>query len=187
MSQITKKALEDALRHFLAQKPLNKITISDLTDYCGVSRMTFYYHFEDIYDLMLWAGQESIRQNLNLDDLQADWKEGLLRVFQVAQSDRVVILNVYRAMGRAKVEESLEPYLHQIIARFVDSEAEPYDVTQEDKAFVTRCFCYLFMGVTLDWVQDGMKEEPDHIVSQLDFLHGSAALALSQISQKRTS
>ena len=53
MSQITKQALGDALRHFLAQKPLNKITISDLTDHCGISRMTFYYHFEDIYDLVI--------------------------------------------------------------------------------------------------------------------------------------
>ena len=36
----------------LLQKPLNKITINDITEDCGVNRMTFYYHFKDIYDLV---------------------------------------------------------------------------------------------------------------------------------------
>ena len=55
MSQITKRALEQSLKRLLLQKPLNKITISDITDDCGISRMTFYYHFKDIYDLVEWA------------------------------------------------------------------------------------------------------------------------------------
>ena len=38
----------------LLEKPLNKITINDITEDCGVNRMTFYYHFKDIYDLVDW-------------------------------------------------------------------------------------------------------------------------------------
>ena len=45
MSQVTKRALEESLKHLLLEKPLNKITIADITEDCGVSRMTFYYHF----------------------------------------------------------------------------------------------------------------------------------------------
>ena len=55
MSQITKYALENSLKNLLLQKPLDKITISDITDDCGISRMTFYYHFKDIYDLVEWS------------------------------------------------------------------------------------------------------------------------------------
>ena len=51
MSQITKRALEASLKHLLLQKPLHKITINDITEDCGINRMTFYYHFKDIYDL----------------------------------------------------------------------------------------------------------------------------------------
>ena len=50
MSQTTKRALEASLKKLLLQKPLNKITINDITEDCGVNRMTFYYHFKDIYD-----------------------------------------------------------------------------------------------------------------------------------------
>lgn len=185
MSQITKKALEDALRHFLTLKPLNKITISDLTDYCGVSRMTFYYHFEDIYDLLIWCGRESIRKNLDLDDLQADWKEGLLRIFQVAQADRVIILNVYRVMGREQLERYLAPPLHRIVSHIVDEEAKVCPVSEEDKAFIIRCYNYIFIGLILDWIQGGMTEDPAHIIKRVDtLLGGSVSLALSQFASR---
>ena len=52
MSNITKHALEAALKELLKEKPLDKITISDLTAACGISRTAFYYHFQDIYALV---------------------------------------------------------------------------------------------------------------------------------------
>ena len=54
MSQITKRALASALKELLEHKPLNKITIADITEQCGVNRQTFYYHFQDIYALLEW-------------------------------------------------------------------------------------------------------------------------------------
>ena len=53
MSQTTKRAIEASLKHLLLKKPLDKITINDIAEDCGISRMTFYYHFQDIYDLSL--------------------------------------------------------------------------------------------------------------------------------------
>ena len=41
MSQVTKRALAASLKELLAKKPLSKITISDITDHCGMNRMTF--------------------------------------------------------------------------------------------------------------------------------------------------
>ena len=55
MTNDTKYALEASLKKFLLKKPIDKITIRDLTDDCGISRMAFYYHFKDIYDLVEWS------------------------------------------------------------------------------------------------------------------------------------
>lgn len=52
VSQTTKRALSLSLKHLLDAKPLDKVTVSDLTEDCGVNRQTFYYHFKDIYDLI---------------------------------------------------------------------------------------------------------------------------------------
>ena len=53
MANTTKLALEASLKELLRTKTIDKITINDLTEHCGISRMTFYYHFKDIYDLSL--------------------------------------------------------------------------------------------------------------------------------------
>lgn len=41
MSQVTKRALEQSLKNLLLKKPLTKITINDITEDCGINRMTF--------------------------------------------------------------------------------------------------------------------------------------------------
>ena len=43
MSKVTKRALEQSLKNLLLKKPLTKITIGDITEDCGINRMTFYY------------------------------------------------------------------------------------------------------------------------------------------------
>ena len=54
MSKITKIAMAQALKKLLILKDLDKITINDISNDCGINRQTFYYHFRDIYDLLEW-------------------------------------------------------------------------------------------------------------------------------------
>ena len=72
MSNTTKQALEASLKKVMLQKPLDKITISDITSDCGISRMAFYYHFKDIMDVLEWtfrrATQELVQKSLNEED-----------------------------------------------------------------------------------------------------------------------
>ncbi|MBR2495787.1 MAG: TetR family transcriptional regulator, partial [Clostridia bacterium] len=62
MSTLTKKALLVAFGELLEEKPFNKITITDITTKCGLNRMTFYYHFENIYELMIWGLETQMRE-----------------------------------------------------------------------------------------------------------------------------
>jgi len=52
MATSTKKALAAALKKMMEVKPIDKITVKDLVEICGVNRQTFYYHFDDVYDLL---------------------------------------------------------------------------------------------------------------------------------------
>lgn len=81
MSNITKLALEDALKKQLMKKPLDKITIKDLTEELGISRMSFYYHFKDIYDLVEYACVHDAKQALQENRTYDTWQEGLTSIF----------------------------------------------------------------------------------------------------------
>ena len=67
MTQFTSKAIEESFIRLLNERPLDKITIKDIVDDCGISRNTFYYHFQDITALLEQAGQSDAAQSARLE------------------------------------------------------------------------------------------------------------------------
>ncbi len=103
MANTTKHALEASLKKLLQHKQLDKITIQDLTADCGISRMSFYYHFKDIYDLVEWSCIEDGRKALQGKKTYDTWQEGMLQIFEAVTENRQFIMNVYRAVERSKL------------------------------------------------------------------------------------
>ena len=54
MSNLTKRALASSMKKLLTQKKLDDITVQNIVDDAEVSRKTYYYHFQDVYDLLEW-------------------------------------------------------------------------------------------------------------------------------------
>lgn len=48
MPDFTERAIKASFMKLLNERPLNKITVKDIADDCGISRNSFYYHFEDV-------------------------------------------------------------------------------------------------------------------------------------------
>ncbi len=52
MADLTKKAIAEGLKELCHHKDFNKISVRDITEQCGLNRQTFYYHFQDKYELL---------------------------------------------------------------------------------------------------------------------------------------
>ena len=181
MQNLTKYALEDSLKKFLLKKPLDKITISDLTSDCGISRMAFYYHFKDIYDLVEWACIEDATRALQGKKTYATWQEGILQIFEVVQENKPFILNVYRSVSREQIENYLFSLTYGLIAGVVEEQAVGMDVPKEEREFIAHFYKYSFVGVMLDWIRKGMKEDPNVIMRDLSLLlQGNMRAALER-------
>lgn len=160
MNNLTKNALEESLKKFLLHKPLDKITISDLTSDCGISRMAFYYHFKDIYDLVEWACIEDATRALQGKKTYDTWQDGLLQIFEAVLENKPFILNVYRSVSRERMENYLYSLIYQLIEGVVEEKSVNMKVSAEQKKFIADFYKYSFVGVMLDWVKRGMKETP---------------------------
>ena len=181
MSNITKHALAESLKKLLLKKPLNKITINDLTTDCGISRMAFYYHFKDIYDLVEWACLEESRKALQGKKTYDTWQEGLLQIFEAVYENKPFIINAYNAVSREQIENFLFQLTHDLIMSVVEEQARSTSLTQEQKSFIADFYKYSFVGIMLDWIRDGMTEEPEKIVDRLALLiHDSIREALAR-------
>lgn len=180
MSQTTKRALEASLKHLLLQKPLKKITINDIAEDCGISRMTFYYHFKDIYDLVEWACVEDAAQALAGKKTYDTWQEGFLNIFYAVQANKPFIMNVYHSVSRERIEQYLNPLIHSLILGVVQEKSVGMSVSEADQQFIANFYEYAFIGVMLEWIGSNMREDPAAIVERTSKLvHGSILRALN--------
>ena len=188
MSQTTKRALAASLKNLLLQKPLTKITINDIAEDCGISRMTFYYHFKDIYDLVEWACVEDAARALEGKKTYDTWQEGFLNIFHAVQANKPFIMNVYRCVSRERIEQYLNPLIHSLILGVVEEKAEGMAVNEADRQFIASFYEYAFIGVMLEWIGDNMKGDPSAIVERTSgVVHGSILRALETFRTDRPS
>ena len=181
VAQTTKRALEASLKKLLLKKPLNKITINDITEDCGVNRMTFYYHFKDIYDLVDWILVEDATEALEGRQNFETWSEALLDALQRIQDNRVLVLNVYRSVSREQVEQYLYKMLDPLLRMFVERENIP--VQEEDKQFIIDFYKYALVGMVLEWIRRDMKTEPAIMAERLNtMMQGDLKRALLRFS-----
>ena len=96
MSEITKKALATSLKKLLSKKELSKITISNITNDCGVNRQTFYYHFKDVYDLLEWIYLNEVIQSMDGKDTYDTWQQGFLSIFEYILDNKEFVKNILK-------------------------------------------------------------------------------------------
>lgn len=186
MSNSTKTDLEIALKKLLLQKPVDKITIRDLTTECGISRMAFYYHFKDIYDLIEWVCEEGGRKALQGKKTYDTWQEGLYQVFEAVLGNKPFILNVYRHLERERIEAYLYKLTYGLLEGVVEEQAKELPIAEEDKRFIAEFYKYSFVGIMLDWIRQGMKTEPEELVEKISItLHGNIKQSVHNFYQKQ--
>ena len=56
----TKKALRESLVVLMQEKPINGITVKEITDHADLSRSTFYWHYRDVFDMVEQIEDEMI-------------------------------------------------------------------------------------------------------------------------------
>ena len=184
MPNATKAALEESLKRLLLKKPLDKITITDITTDCGISRMAFYYHFKDIYDLVEWSCVEDGTRALQGKKTSASWTEGLIQVFEAVLENKPFIMNVYRNVDRERMENYLFKLTYDLIAGVVEEKSKGLDLTEEDKKFIANFYKYGFVGIMFEWIQAGMKEDIEELVNKMSLtLHNTVTTSIQNFQQ----
>ena len=170
MSQTTKRALEASLKNLLLKKPLTKITINDIAEDCEINRMTFYYHFKDIYDLVEWSCIDDALKALEGKKTYQTWQQGFLQIFEAVLENKPFIMNVYHSVSREQVEIYLYKLTYDLLIGVVDEKSQGKIIREEDKKFIADFYKYAFVGLMLDWIRSDMKDNPKTIIDRLALL-----------------
>ena len=172
-SDQTKQALAAALKELMAQKPLEKITIQDLAERAGIRRQNFYYHFEDVYDLMRWMFQEEAVSLLQASEGVLLWQEGLLQLLRYLEANRAVCLCALQSVGRSHLERFFEADLHAILYRTIERFAGEVcpgrpGLSESDAALLTHLYVVGFSAVAESWLLGEIDRSAEELVAFVD-------------------
>lgn len=184
MSDHTKYALADALKEVLKRKTLDKITISDLTNECGVNRQTFYYHFHDIYDLIEWMYTTSVSEAIGSNRKSNNWEEGMEGMLRQMLDNSQFILKTYHSRSGGHLKKIIQDSAYTLLMDVVKDASRDVRISKTDKKFITDFYKFGFAGIVLDWIDKGMSEDPNLIVMRTSYLmKGNIQEAVKRLSR----
>ena len=188
MPNAMKYALAQSLKKLLSTRKLDKITVKDIAEDCGVNRQTFYYYFRDIYDLLEWnfcdATERLIRSGLD----HGDWRSGVKAVTEYLQENRTLVWNAYHSISHESVSEFLKRTLRPHILSAVREEAKglEWEPCQENVDFVADIFTLTAAGIVMEWIgtqrMEGTEERLNELFTAMD---GSVSLMLRNLENAK--
>lgn len=183
MARSTKRLLADSLKKLLEKKTLDDITVKEIVELSGVNRQTFYYNFQDIYDLLEWIFDEESHRLIEEFDPEKDWSRGFTEVFKYLEDNRRLILNACQSLNRQSVENYLKICFSSFVSPIIRKKAEGTHVTDENLEFVTQLYVLGYVGLVFEWVDNGMTEGDELFLDKfIALVNGSTEYVLSKMT-----
>ena len=178
MASFTKFPILKVFGGLAASRPVDKITVKDITDQCGISRNTFYYHYQDIYQVLKAYVQYSAEHVIELmvEDEGEDGKAGLKEI-RYLEANRELLCNLYRSAANEEVRNCLQSASQIIFDRLIESVSQGMEVQAEDKKILSAVCQYTVRGIMTSWMEeDGMLngETLEQVLVRLDYLFKGA-------------
>lgn len=154
-TEFLKECMSDALLELLKEKPIDKISLQDVSGKAGVGRVTFYRHFTAKAELIeyklecLW--KKWITNNDFKQDMTSD--ENSIWFFSFFYEQRELLLLLYK-------QDLLSVVYDFIIDLFYQSKSH-----SDENKYIISFLAYGFLGILTEWVKGNFKESTEEMLT----------------------
>lgn len=152
----TKRLMADSLKKAMKTKPLSKITVTEIVKDCGINRNTFYYHFQDIYELLKWMLEEEAIETMKHYDLLADSEEAINFIMDYVEKNDHILNCAYNTIGNTEMKRFFYTNFIELVKSVIEQCAQESHVTLEPnfKQFLCRFYTEALAGLLIEWMQN---------------------------------
>lgn len=173
-SNITKKVLAAAFKELVCKHSFEKVNVSSICDACGVNRKTFYYHFQDKYELAEWIFNTEFIAVLKKTDISDQWAFASA-ICQYFYRERTYYAGLVQYNGQNSFGKYFQAFMFEALEPFLLPKSTAVTVVagqarmSEDEA--ASFYCHFFTDAVLisifRWITDGAAMPPDQFISRL--------------------
>lgn len=173
-SSLTKRALAQAIKELMNEKPLVKISIADIVDRCQMNRQSFYYHFRDKYDLVNWIFYTELITELQNSPNKDEYEE-LKNICRYLYDNRAFYINALKFTG----QNSFYEYFGEVIYQLLKAAFNESFGNSDQSDFNAMFYADALRACIFRWLTSGAKMPPDEFVGKI-----RSALAISPENQR---
>lgn len=158
MSNLTKQAIRQAFMSLVDKQPIDHITVKDITDSCGISRNTFYYHYVDIPTLVeetfIEQAEGIIRRYPDIDSLEQALTVGAEFILQNRRAANHIINSSHRQI----YEHCLMKVCRNVVAKYFDVAVPPGLLNDGERELMIDFYKCMSFGIIVDWCENDAKQ-----------------------------
>ena len=152
----TKLQMAQALKSLIKDRPFSKITVQDIVAACNINRNTFYYHFENNYDLLSFAYELEV-QNISeaFREANASLPDGMDFVLNYIDKNIQLCQCAYESLGEQQLKIIFEKDLRVFVRALIDyySEESGKQFSEDFKTFVGYGFTNLLSAQIIWYIK----------------------------------
>ena len=180
----TKKSLAKSLKKLMRLTPLHKISVKDVVKECNLNRQTFYYHFHDIYELVEWIYKTEAIESIAEYKSYNTWIDGFYKIFLYIEGNKEFCYNTLNSLSRTHLDMYLFSVINGLLMGVINEISSDMIIKIEDKKFMADFYTHAFAGLVIQWMKDGMKEDPKVLIEKLkELIEGNFVIALKRYQQ----
>ena len=149
----TKSELAAALKKLMKTHHLSEITVGQIVAECNMNRKTFYYHFEDIYDLVHWILSTEAVDMVASFDLLGDYEAAIVFVMDYIENNDYIICCALDDMGRSTLKRFFYDDFINMLRKNI-SQVTPEGTDEAYLDFVCKFYTHALVGMILEYTTD---------------------------------
>lgn len=169
MSMKTKLALANALKAAMKTKKLSKITVSELICACDINRKTFYYHFQDIYDLLKWTLERETLDVVKNFDLIINTEEAIRFLMDYTEKNNYIVNGAFDSMGYEELKRFFHNDLFSVIYGAIENGEGKLHVQLEPqfKQFLAEFYTEASAAMLIEWTKNRVSQEKETVIQNI--------------------
>lgn len=164
-----KEVIAEAAVTLMFEKNVKKLTVKDIVEECHITRQAFYYHFEDIPELLKWILEKDSERVLRECFSQGNSESGLRYLFTVAVSMRPYVERSIQSNYGTEIEKILTEFIYGFFESIVKRTEMYGHYSSSEQKLILRYHCEAIMGILRGWTKED-TENMDDIVHQVYLL-----------------
>ena len=89
---------------------------------------------------------------------------------KIMEEEKIFVKNIYYSVSVEVLRSNLYRLVYPIIYSEILEKSKGKNLREEDKKFITDFYKYSFVSIVLNWIDNGMHENPGLIVAKVSRL-----------------